>query len=62
MESVSQNFGWIEIVFTAVVALGFGSYQLWSVNREIRADREAKERDSAASARHPVGEHELDER
>lgn len=62
MESVSQNFGWIEIAFTAVVALGFGFYQLWSVNREIRADREAKERDSAPRPGHPVGEHELDDR
>lgn len=32
--------GWIELVFTAAVALGFGVYQLWSVNREIRRDRE----------------------
>ncbi len=62
MERFSENFGWIEILFVAVVALGFGAYQLWSVNREIRADRVAKERESGAGAGHPVGEHELDDR
>ena len=40
MNSFSEHFGWVEIVFTATVALGFGFYQLWSINREIRADRE----------------------
>ncbi|WP_454599178.1 hypothetical protein [Qipengyuania sp. SM2507] len=63
---MAENFGWIEILFTAAVALGFGFYQLWSVNREIARDKEAKElaqkeRESDA-ARHPVGEHELDDR
>ena len=42
MSSLSENFGWIEIAFTAVVALGFGIYQIWSVNREIAADKAAK--------------------
>lgn len=41
MSAISENFGWIEIVFTAVIALGFGFYQLWSVNREIAKDKEA---------------------
>jgi hypothetical protein len=35
-----ENLGWIEIVFFAAVALGFGFYQLWSVNREIAKDKE----------------------
>lgn len=35
-----DNYGWIEIVFVAVVALGIGFWQLWSVNREIAKDRE----------------------
>lgn len=52
-----QNFGWIEIVFTAAVALGFGLWQLWSVNREIAKDKEKAEK-SAASG-HAEGEHEL---
>ncbi|WP_410925008.1 hypothetical protein [Pseudomonas aeruginosa] len=40
MSSPGANYGWLEIVLSAVVALGFGGYQLWSVNREIRRDRE----------------------
>lgn len=65
MEGMAANFGWIEILFTASVALGFGFYQLWSVNREIARDREAKslaekERESGAPG-HAVGEHELDD-
>jgi hypothetical protein len=35
-----NNLGWIEIVFGGVVALGFGFWQLWSVNREIARDKE----------------------
>ena len=66
MERMAENFGWIEILFTATVALGFGIYQLWSVNREIARDREAKElaerERKSDSAGHPVGEHELDDR
>lgn len=59
MNQFGENFGWVEIVFTAAVALSFGFYQLWSVNREIRRDREkAQSRDDA---RHAVGEHELDD-
>ncbi|MGV3512860.1 MAG: hypothetical protein ACO1OX_12750 [Novosphingobium sp.] len=44
MNSMSEHFGWVEIVFTAVVALGFGIYQLWSINREIAKDKEAAKR------------------
>ena len=62
MSQFSEHFGWVEIVLTAVIALGFGIYQLWSVNREIRRDKVAKERDSPTDAGHPVGEHELDDR
>lgn len=63
MESLSENFGWIEIVFTALVAFGFGGYQLWSVSREIERDKRAKrDAESSASAGHAVGEHELDDR
>ena len=57
---MEQHFGWIEIVFVGTVGLGFGIWQLWSVNREIAKDRAAKE--LSASAGHPVGEHELDDR
>ena len=61
---MEQNFGWIEIVFTALVAFSFGGYQLWSVRREIARDKAAKaeaERLSGSTG-HPVGEHELDNR
>jgi len=57
---MEQHFGWIEIAFTGVLAVSFGAWQLWSVNREIAKDKSAK--DSAGSAGHAVGEHELDDR
>lgn len=61
MNRFSEHFGWVEIVFTAVIAFGFGFYQLWSVNREIRKDRE-RDAASGAGAGHAVGQHELDDR
>ncbi|WP_435418748.1 hypothetical protein WAB17_04035 [Parerythrobacter aurantius] len=36
-----ENLGFIEIIFSGAVALGFGAWQLWSVNREIARDKEA---------------------
>ena len=39
---MGQNWGWIEIPFTAAIALGFGIWQLVSVNRDIARDRAAK--------------------
>ena len=38
--SALDNMGWIEIVFGGIVALGFGFWQLWSINREIAKDKE----------------------
>jgi hypothetical protein len=35
-----DNLGWIEIIFSGAVALGFGFWQLWSINREIAKDKE----------------------
>ena len=61
MENFSEHFGWVEILFTAVMALGFGFYQLWSVNREIARDKEKSEQDSDTSG-HSIGQHELDDR
>ena len=46
MERFGEHFGWIEIVFTAVAALGFAGWQYWSVSREIRRDKEEKEREA----------------
>jgi hypothetical protein len=36
-----DNLGFVEIIFSGAVALGFGFWQLWSVNREIAKDKEA---------------------
>jgi hypothetical protein len=35
-------YGWIEVVFVAVIVLGIGFWQLVSVNREIAKDRAKK--------------------
>jgi hypothetical protein len=35
-----DSMGWIEIIFVGVVALGFGFWQLWSVNKEIAQDKQ----------------------
>ena len=45
MQGFGEHFGWVEIVFTAVVALGIGGWQYWSVSREIRRDRDEKARE-----------------
>lgn len=37
-----NNYGWIEMVFVAVVVLGIGGWQLVSINREIARDRARK--------------------
>ncbi|KPF54792.1 ABC-type nickel/cobalt efflux system permease component RcnA [Novosphingobium capsulatum] len=50
MSGWSQHFGWVEIVFTAAIAIGFGVWQLWSVNREIRHDRARKAEQERADA------------
>ena len=36
------DYGWIEIVFVAATALSLAGWQLWSVTREIKRDREKK--------------------
>lgn len=43
MNAVGENFGWIEIAVFAAIALGFGLWQLRSINREIAKDKEAAE-------------------
>lgn len=60
---IAENFGWIEIALVAILALGFGFWQLWSVNREIKRDKEVKSaRDAASDPGHAIGKHELDDR
>lgn len=46
MQGFGEHYGWVEIVFTALVGLGFGGWQYWSVSREIRRDKEARTRKS----------------
>lgn len=53
-----MNYGWIEVVVVAIFALGFGFWQLWSVNREIKRDKTG----SSGTPGHPEGEHPLDRR
>ena len=51
--------GLLDMAIVGVPAIVFGVWQLISVNREIAKDKAAK---SPESARHPVGEHRLDDR
>ena len=47
--SAWDNMGWIEIVVVGAMALGFGFYQLWSINREIAKDKaKAASKDTAS--------------
>lgn len=50
MGGAFDNLGWIEIIFVGVVALGFGFWQLWSVNREIAKDKANAEAKAARDA------------
>lgn len=54
-----KYYGLVEMAFTGIIVLGFAFYQLWSVNRSIRKDRDAASEDRA---RHPVGQHLPDDR
>jgi hypothetical protein len=46
----------IEMTMTALLCLGFGFQQLWSLRRENRRAAEEKARAEAAKAREPVEE------
>ncbi len=37
-----DNYGLIEMAFVLALALGFGTWQLWSVNRDIAKDKAKK--------------------
>ncbi|GAC1421388.1 MAG: hypothetical protein NVSMB69_20660 [Novosphingobium sp.] len=59
----SSYFSLFDMAICGVPALGFAVWQLISVNREIAKDKVAKEvAPSPEGARHPVGEHRLDNR
>lgn len=51
MENLGQNLGWLEMVFFGVTALGWGFWQLWSVNREIAEDKAKREQNEAREYR-----------
>ena len=57
----SQYFSIFDMAICGIPALGFGLWQLVSVNREIAKDRAAKAA-SPDDAGHTVGEHRLDDR
>jgi hypothetical protein len=58
-----DHYGLIEMGFTAAVVLGFGVWQLVSVNREIAKDKlESRAAKSEDRAGHAVGEHGLNDR
>ncbi len=53
-------FALLDMAIVGVPVIVIGVWQLVSVNREIAKDRE--KRGSPEDARHPVGEHRLDDR
>ena len=59
-----KYFGMLDMAIVGVPAIVIGVWQLVSVNREIAKDKAAKieQGSSPDRARHPVGEHRLDDR
>ena len=53
-------FALLDMAIVGVPVIVISVWQLVSVNREIAKDREKRE--SPEDARHPVGEHRLDDR
>ena len=46
-----DNYGLVEMVFVLALALGFGGWQLWSVNRDIAKDKARKAAEDDDSGR-----------
>ena len=42
-----QSMGWIEIVVFGVIALGFGFWQLYSINKEMAQDKQKADKAKA---------------
>lgn len=38
-----DSYGFVEVIVTGAIALGLGFWQLWSINREIKKDRDKKD-------------------
>ncbi len=55
------SLGVIEMVMSGGLVLGFCAWQYWSMTRQIARDKKAREA-STDRARHPEGEHRLDDR
>lgn len=59
-------FGLLDMALVGLIVIGLAIWQLVSINREIARDRtptpESSDRESPEGARHPVGEHRLDDR
>ena len=53
-------FGMLDMAVVGVAVAALGIWQLVSIHREIARDRPPP--DSPEGARHPVGEHRLDDR
>ncbi|WP_010162288.1 hypothetical protein [Sphingomonas sp. PAMC 26617] len=54
--------GLLDMAIVGVPTIVFIIWQLVSINREIARDKVRKDDDSPEGARHPVGEHRLDDR
>lgn len=57
-----RYFSLLDMAIVAVPVLVIGVWQLVSVNRAIARDKAAKDDALPERARHPVGEHRLDDR
>lgn len=50
---MNESYGWIEFVIFGPLILGVLFWQLWSVNREINADRARRAAEEAAAPSPP---------
>lgn len=61
----NKYFSLLDMAIVGVPVMAIGIWQLISINREIardKAKRDSADASSPESARHPVGEHRLDDR
>ena len=59
----ASYFSLMDMAIAGVPIILFGVWQLISINREIAKDKARKaDPGSPESARHPIGEHRLDDR
>jgi len=58
----NRYFSVFDMAIAGIPAIAFAVWQIISVNREIRRDREHGPPDSPESSGHPIGQHGLDDR